>query len=288
MKKQKVALVTGGSSGIGHHTARQLRDQGFVTYAAARRVGRMRELAEHGVRPIAVDLADETSIATCVKTVLEEEGPIDVLVNNAGYGSYGSIEEVTLQEARRQIEVNLFGLAALTRMVVPGMRQRRSGRIVNISSIGGVANTPYAGWYAASKFALEGLSMSLRQELAPFGVHVIIVRPGATRTAWSGHAIDSLLGVSGQGPYAVAARALAKTLHQVMQNRFASTTPERLARVIVRGIVVDRPRPIYTAPTVALIQPFLARVLPTRVLDALFRLSMRLPRTMGALPPEVR
>ena len=138
----RVALVTGASSGIGERTALRLHEAGFEVYAVARRVERMAALAEAGVHVLAMDVTDDASMTSGVARIVEEQGRIDVLVNNAGYGSYGAVEDVPIDEARRQFEVNVFGLARLVQLVTPHMRARRSGRIVNISSIGTSSTAP--------------------------------------------------------------------------------------------------------------------------------------------------
>src|SRR5512139_4283396 len=175
----RVALVTGGSSGIGECTVRELLDAGFVVYAVARRVERMQALSEAGAHVFAMDVTDDDSMVAGVQRIIDEQGRIDVLVNNAGYGSYGAVEDVPIDEARRQFEVNVFGLARLTQLVTPHMRRRESGTIVNISSIGGKIYEPLGSWYHATKFAVEGLSDSLRVELKPHGIDVVIIEPGA-------------------------------------------------------------------------------------------------------------
>src|SRR5690349_11235995 len=153
----KVALVTGASSGIGEATALKLQALGYTTYAAARRVQRMEHLTKSGIRPLAMDVTDEESMQSGIKQILAEQGRIDVLVNNAGYGSYGALEDVPMSEARNQFEVNVFGLARLTQLVLPHMRRQRHGRIINVSSIGGRIHEPLGDWYHATKFAVEGL-----------------------------------------------------------------------------------------------------------------------------------
>ena len=160
--QRSIALVTGASSGIGKDTALELSNSGFIVYAAARRVNLMQDLAEKGIQPIALDVTDEESILQCISKITEEQGRIDILVNAAGYGCFGAIEDVPLDEARKQFEVNLFGLARLIQLVVPEMRKNRYGKIVNISSMAGKVWMPFGGWYHATKFALEGFSASLR------------------------------------------------------------------------------------------------------------------------------
>src|SRR4051812_21547014 len=196
-----VALVTGASSGIGAATAHRLRELGYDVFATARRTDRLATLAAGGIGTVAADLTDDDAVVALVDEVIGAAGRIDVLVNNAGYGSYGSVEDVPLAEARRQFEVNVFALARLTQLVLPHMRQRRSGRIVNISSMGGRFHEPLGGWYHATKFAVEALSDSLRVDVAPFGIRVVVVQPGAIRTEWSAIAAESVLATSGSGPY---------------------------------------------------------------------------------------
>ncbi len=208
----RVALVTGASSGIGAATARRLARAGFVVYGAARRLDRLAELSGDGVRPLPLDVTADDSMTAAVEQVLADTGRIDVLVNNAGYGSYGAIEDVPMDEARRQIEVNLFGLARMTQLVIPGMRVRGGGRIVNVTSMGGKITTPFGGWYHASKFAVEGLPDALRTELAPFGIDVVVIEPGGTRTEWGGIAMDTAQAASGDGPYAGRVQAMAAAM----------------------------------------------------------------------------
>ena len=207
----RVALVTGGSSGIGEQTALRLQGAGFTTYAVARRVDRMTRLAESGVTTFAMDVTDDASMTGGIGRILDEHGRVDVLVNNAGYGSYGAVENVPIDEARRQFEVNVFGLARLVQLVTPRMRAQRSGRIINLSSIGGKYYEPLGAWYHATKFAVEGFSDSLRLELAPYGIRVVIVEPGPIRTEWNTIARDGLVASSARYGVRAAGRGRART-----------------------------------------------------------------------------
>lgn len=208
----RIALVTGASSGIGEATARKLHALGYVVYGAARRVDRMEKLAADGIRTIAMDVTDDDSLRAGVDRILSETGRIDVLVNNAGYGSYGAVEDVPLDEARYQFEVNVFGAARLIQLVLPGMRAQRSGTIVNISSMGGRIYTPLGGWYHGTKFALEALSDCLRLEAKPFGIEVVVIEPGSIQTEWGDIAASNLRKVSADGPYAERADAMAASM----------------------------------------------------------------------------
>ena len=267
---QRVALVTGASSGIGAQTARALHRAGFVVYGAARRVERMRELAEVGVRTLSMDVTDETSLRSGVDRVHAESGRIDVLVNNAGYGSYGAVEDVPLCEARAQFDVNVFGAAALIALVLPGMRERRSGTIVNISSMGGRIYTPMGAWYHATKFALEALSDSLRLEVAPFGIRVVIIEPGAIRTEWGQIAADNLRSVSGDGPYRDLARRTARTLASSSRPDASMVSgPSVIARTVVTAATARRPRTRYAVGAGAKPLILARTILPDRVFDRL-------------------
>jgi NAD(P)-dependent dehydrogenase (short-subunit alcohol dehydrogenase family) len=272
----KVALVTGASSGIGEATASKLRELGYTTYAAARRVDRMEHLTQSGIRPLAMDVTDDESMQSAVKRILAEEGRIDVLVNNAGYGSYGALEDVPLSEARQQFEVNVFGAARLAQLVLPQMRAQRSGTIVNITSMGGKIYTPLGAWYHATKFALEALSDCLRLEVAPFGVDVVVVEPGSVRSEWGGIAAEKLRAVSGTGPYARQGNAMAESLGSEATRR-RSSPPDLIAKTIAKAVTARRPRTRYAVGYGAKPVIFLHGILPNRWFDAVIRRATGVP-----------
>lgn len=279
--RKRVALVTGASSGIGRETALHLAAAGFDTYAAARRIERMADLVEHGIQVLPLDVTDDASIVACLAAIHQTSGRgVDVLVNNAGYGSYGALEEVPPEEARRQFDVNLFGLARLTQLVVPHMRERRWGRIINVSSIGGVMATPYGGWYHATKFALEGYSTALRQELLPFGIDVAVIRPAGTQSEWGRIATESLQRVSGSGPYGTAVCALMEAFKKGADSPRMVAPASSIAGLIRRAASDARPRTVY-APGLARVFLFARWLLSDRAHDALLRLMFRLPKVMG-------
>ena len=272
----KVALVTGGSSGIGEATAVKLHELGYTTYAAARRVERMEHLKESGIRPLAMDITDDESMQSGVKHILTEEGRIDVLVNAAGYGSYGAIEDVPLSEARYQLDVNVYGVARLIQLVLPHMRAQRSGTIVNITSMGGKIYTPLGGWYHATKFALEALSDCLRLEVKPFGINVVVIEPGGVRTEWPGIAAGKLRKASSGGPYAKQADAVAASLSSEATAR-RSSPPTLIADTIARAVTARRPRTRYAVGYGARPIIFLHAVLPDRAFDAFIRRATGVP-----------
>jgi NAD(P)-dependent dehydrogenase (short-subunit alcohol dehydrogenase family) len=268
----KTALVTGASAGIGEATVKRLMADGYVVYAAARRLDRMAPLAASGARVIALDLTDDASIVAAVEQVRNDAGRLDVLVNNAGYGSYGAVEDVPLEEARRQFEVNLFGAARLIQLALPMMRAQNSGKIVNVSSIGGKLGLAFGAWYHATKHALEGLSDSLRMELIPFGIDVIVIEPGAIRTEWGGIARESLLARSGDTAYGPYARRVAKVF-EGMSSRLQSPA-EKVANVIADAVKARKPRTRYPTAGGASLFLFVRRVLSDRMFDRLmWRLS---------------
>ncbi|HEY3530710.1 MAG TPA: oxidoreductase [Nocardioides sp.] len=263
----RVALVTGGSSGIGEAAARRLQAAGFTTYAVARRVERMSELADAGVTTFAMDVTDDGSMTGGVERILGDRGRIDVLVNNAGYGSYGAVENVAIDEARRQFEVNVFGLARLVQLVTPQMRERESGRILNVSSVGGKYYEPLGAWYHATKFAVEGFSDSLRLELAPYGIRVVIVEPGPIRSEWNTLAREALVESSLGTAYERQAEGVRARMESGDRPMYSSG-PDVVARTIVRAATSRRPRTRYPVGRGARSIVTARRLLPDRALDA--------------------
>ena len=272
-----VALVTGASSGIGEDTAHKLRALGYIVYGAARRTDRLQALTTDGIRPLAMDVTDDASMSSGVNRILEETGRIDVLVNNAGYGSYGAIEDVPINEARRQFEVNLFGLARLTQLVTPHMRAQGSGTIINISSMGGKLTTPLGGWYHATKYAVEALSDALRMELRPFGIDVVVVEPGGIRTEWGAIAADHLEATADGSAYADQIRAVAGAMRSESNQRHYSP-PMVIARTVGKIVTARRPRTRYAVGFLA--KPLIAvrRVLPDRAFDRIIGAAFGFPQ----------
>jgi NAD(P)-dependent dehydrogenase (short-subunit alcohol dehydrogenase family) len=266
----RVALVTGASSGIGASAAIRLSELGFTVYAGARRVDRMSALEPHGIRVLPLDVTDDLSMTSAVDRILAETGRIDVLVNNAGYGSYGSVEDVPIDEGRRQFEVNVFGLARLTQLVLPTMRAQASGRVVNISSIGGKVYEALGAWYHATKFAVEGFSDSLRLELAPFGIKVVIIEPGAIRTEWGGIAAGSAIERSGDTAYAAQAAQLARVYSTADRPNMGSE-PDVVARAIGKAATVKRPRARYAVGSFAKPIVWSRKLLPDAAMDFAMR-----------------
>jgi short-subunit dehydrogenase len=271
----KTALVTGASSGIGEATALKLAELGYTVYGGARRVERMAGLAERGVNILKMDVTDDESMVNGVDQIIADAGRVDVLVNNAGYGSYGALEDVPMSEAKYQFEVNIFGLARLTQLVLPHMRSQRTGYIVNISSVGGKIYEPLGSWYHATKFAVEGLSDSLRLEVAPFGVRVVVVEPGAIATEWSAIAAENLVKTSGETAYADLARNSAAMLNMTDGNPRLASPPSVIADAIAKAVSSRRPRPRYAVGGGAKPVLLLRRTLSDRAFDAVVSRAFR-------------
>jgi short-subunit dehydrogenase len=241
---KKVALVTGASAGIGMETAKVLAQNGYIVYAAARRIERMNGLVKLGIHPITMDVTDDESMTSSIQNIIKNDGRIDVLVNNAGFGLYGAVEEVSMKEARYQLEVNVIGLARLSQLVIPQMRQQQSGKIVNITSIGGKISSPMGAWYHASKFAVEALSDNMRMELKPFGIDVVVIEPGGVKTEWGGIAMENLMKSSSSGPYKNTAENMV-ALNKKFESRNAE--PGLIAELILKAITVKNPKTRYHA-----------------------------------------
>ncbi|MET8150828.1 oxidoreductase [Actinoplanes sp. NPDC049668] len=260
----RVAIVTGASAGIGAATSRLLHERGFRVYAVARRLDRMAPLAALGIDTVRADVTDEADLVALVDRVVTGSGRIDVLVNNAGYGSFGALEDVPLDEARRQFEVNVFGAARLCQLVLPQLRARGAGRIINVSSIGARMYQPLGGWYHSTKYALEGLSDCLRVELRPLGIDVVMIQPGGIDTEFPRVAGERLLATSGDGAYAGYARRYAASLNSDARG---ISPPSVVARAIVRAATARRPRARYPVGRGARAALLARWLLPDRVYD---------------------
>ncbi len=285
-------LITGCSSGIGRAAAISLYNAGFPVYATARNADTLTDLAGRGIHTLALDVTDETSMTRAVAAVEDNAGWIGVLINNAGYGLYGPVEQQPMAEIRRQFETNVFGPVRLIQLVLPGMRGRGRGRILNVSSMGGRATLPGGAFYHASKYAVEAISDALRMEVAQFGIDVVLIEPGPVNTPWNDVAAASLStavpgagdagpGAAGDGddPYAAYKAAVAAsfvTAHNGPLARLGSTA-DGVARVITHAVTARRPRTRYLINPVARSVVTLNRLLPGRAYDAVLRRQYKLP-----------
>jgi NAD(P)-dependent dehydrogenase (short-subunit alcohol dehydrogenase family) len=239
-------LITGCSTGIGRATAEHLASRGMTVYATARRPESIADLEQSGCRTLALDVTDEDSMQSAVRTIEEADGAIAALVNNAGYSQSGAVETIPMDELRRQFETNVFGLVRMCQLVLPGMRKAGAGRIVNLSSMGGKLVFPGGGAYHGTKFAVEALSDALRFEVRNFGVHVSIIEPGLIKTQF-GETAHASVPQEDNGPYGKFNAAVAKTTAEAYEGPMAKlgAGPEAVAKVIEKAITARRPRTRY-------------------------------------------
>jgi NAD(P)-dependent dehydrogenase (short-subunit alcohol dehydrogenase family) len=234
---------------MGKETAKTLLKEGYTVYGAARRLERMDDLKELGGIPIKMDITVEEDVVAAVEQIERDHGGVDILINNAGFGQYGPMEDTPLEKARYQFDVCLFGLARLTQLVLPYMREKRAGKIVNISSMGGKIYTPLGSWYHAAKHALEGWSDCLRFELKPFNVDVIIIEPGLIDTGFASVVSSTLPSDSVNGPYRDLVQVLAGA--QDGGNGMRVSPPSVIADTVSKAIKSNRPRTRYAVGAMA-------------------------------------
>ena len=270
MNNKKIVLITGASSGIGFDAAQTLAQQGHKVYAAARRVERMEPLKAFGAQVLKMDVTNEMSMIQGVEAVIQAEGRIDVLVNNAGYGYFGAIENVPLEEARRQLEVNVFGLARLTQLVLPHMRKQGSGRIINISSIAGKMVFYMGGWYNVTKYSVEAFSDALRMEMKPYGIDVVMIEPGAIKTDWGIIAAQHLKESSEGTAYEEAGSQWAHNMDWFYKTKLLSS-PKVITKAISRAVNSRRPKARYCRGRFSISGRILHALIPARWWDAIMR-----------------
>lgn len=261
----RVVLITGASSGIGKATALRLIKDGHIVYGAARRMEKMTDISDAGGTAIGMDICDEDEIRAAVERILSDHGRIDVLINNAGFAINGAIEQVPITDARRQFEVNLFGLAALTQRVLPVMREQQGGHIINVSSVGGKVYSPLGAWYHATKHALEGWSDCLRVETAQFGIQVSIIEPGAIQSEFEDGMTETMLEYA-QAPYDDLAKAYVAATRKNYDGS-PSTSPNVIADIVAKAVSTNRPKTRYVGGKLAKPVLFLRRWLPDRWFD---------------------
>ena len=269
----KVVLITGASAGMGREAAILLAKGGHRVYAGARRMDRMADLADHGVTPVELDVTNSDDNERVVTQIVDATGRIDVLINNAGFGLYGPVEEIPLDDARYQFEVNLFGVAHLTQLVMPHMRAQGSGRIVNISSVGGKVFSPFGSWYHATKHALEGWSDCLRLEAAPFNIQVVLVQPGLIRTDFGDVAAEQLRKY-GDGAYRSQVAPLLK-MRDDGRVKDRGTKAEVLAEVFVEAATSAKPRRRYVKGMLGRPALFVRKWLGDGIYELTLRLAIR-------------
>ena len=277
----KAVLITGCSTGIGRATALHLVGLGtYTVYATARRPETLSELEAAGCRTLALDVCDEESMEAAVAAVEEAEGAVWALVNNAGYSQSGAVESVPLESIRRQFETNVFGLIRMCQLVLPKMRDRREGRIVNIGSMGGKLTFPGGGIYHATKYSLEAISDAMRWELDGFGIKVVLIEPGLITTSFGETAHGSVGATDDDGPYAEFNRQVAKTTAGVYEGPMAKlgAGPEAVARKIEKALTSSRPRARYTVTPSAKLSIGQRKLLSDRMWDRAMTTQFKRPR----------
>ncbi|HXN22170.1 MAG TPA: SDR family NAD(P)-dependent oxidoreductase [Candidatus Dormibacteraeota bacterium] len=277
-KQSSSVLITGATDGLGRAAALLLAERGYRVFAAGRSAEKRAQLdslaREHNLplETIEMDVCEDSSVKRGVAAILAKVSSVDVLINNAGFGYYATVEDLRMEDLRRQFETNLFGVVRVTQAVLPGMREQRSGRIINVSSVAGKVAPPLFGAYSGSKFALEGLSDALRLELYPFGIHVILIEPGYIPTGFqkiSGELSSYYFDAAKSGPYARVYENAARSTSSSRQN--SRSTPDDFAGVVLHAIETPRPNPRYTITALAAITRWGKRILSDRAIDALLR-----------------
>jgi NADP-dependent 3-hydroxy acid dehydrogenase YdfG len=279
----KAVLITGCSSGIGEATARRLAAGGWTVYATARRLESIEHLQDAGCRTLALDVTDEDSMRAAVDEVQRAEGGVGVLVNNAGYSQGGAIEQVPLEAVRRQFETNVFGLIALTQLVLPGMREQHWGKVVNIGSMGGRLTFPGAGLYHATKYSLEAISDALRFEVKGFGIDVVLIEPGLIVTEFAATAVARASEAgedTADGPYTKFDSKLAALTTGVYEGpmRHLGGGPDVVAKAIEKAISRRRAPsrvPVTASARLSILQ---RKLTPDRVWDAAMRVQFPQPK----------
>lgn len=276
----RTVIITGCSSGIGQATAARLAQRGdWTVYATARNTDTLAELESVGCRPLALDVTDEDSMVAAVDIVKNESGTIDALVNNAGYSQSGATETLDLDDVRRQFETNVFGLVRMSQLVLPSMRERREGRIVNISSMGGKLVFPGGGAYHATKHAVEAFSDALRFEVAGFGVKVVIVEPGLITTNFDQAAVASM-DLDDQGPYGEFNRKVATATSDVYKGpmKRLGGPPDAVAKVVEKALTARSPKSRYTVTPSAKLTLATRGIMSDRLWDRAMRSTFPQPR----------
>lgn len=270
---KKVILITGASSGMGKESAKKLIQQGHTVYAVARRIDQMQDLKTLGGHPIQMDVTNEADIDKVVDTIIQKEGKVDVLWNNAGYGLYGSIEDVSLDEARKQMEVNVFGMAAMTQKVVPHMRGANNGLIINTSSMGGKMYFPMGAWYHASKHAVEGLSDCLRLELKPFNIKVVVLEPGFIATEFGPVLLSNFEKLPQNSAYRNMMDKIIEGTRKAAQGN-GSSKPGVIADAVIKIVNSGNPKPRYKVGKFSVMMPWMRIYLGDKIFDKIVMSQM--------------
>ena len=271
----KVILITGASSGIGKDAALKLIQDGNIVYGAARRVDKMSDIVDAGGHAIELDITNSEQIKSAVSRIIEEQGKIDVLFNNAGYAVYGAVETVSIDDAKRQFDVNIFGLAEITKEVLPHMRKQRSGTIINTSSMGGQIYTPFGAWYHATKHALEGWSDCLRIELKQFNINVVVIEPGGIHSEFGDVMYDPMIKRSKGTPYETMSKAVANATKKMYNKKGELSDPSVISNLVSKAVKSNRPKTRYVAGKFAKPMMFIRKYFGDKIFDKVIMSTMK-------------
>lgn len=272
LQSKKIILITGASSGIGKVTAIKLIEEGHIVYGAGRNLSGLKGLIDKGGHALIMEMSSHESIEEGVKKIVSEQGKIDVLWNNAGFGLFGPVEDISIEKARYQFEVNLFGLADITRQVLPVMRARRTGLIINTSSMGGKIYTPLGAWYHATKHALEGFSDCLRLELKEFGINVVLLEPGIIETGFTDGLLGNFPRESAEGPYS---RIVKSILSAAEKKVIRGSDPELIAKTVKKIIAAKNPKTRYLTGKLAKPLVYMRSIFGDKIFDKILLSQLR-------------
>lgn len=272
---KKVILITGASSGIGKDAAFKLIKEGHIVYGAARRLRNMDDLVQAGGHAIELDVTKTDQIKAAVDRILQEQGKIDVLFNNAGYAVYGAVETVDISDAKRQFDVNIFGLAEMTKAVLPAMRKQKSGTIINTSSMGGKMYTPLGAWYHATKHALEGWSDCLRLELKAFNIDVVVIEPGGIATEFGDVMYDPMVQRAKGTTYEEITNKMAASTKEMYSKEGQLSPPSVISNLVSKAVNSKRPKTRYVAGKFAKPMMFIRKYFGDRVFDKIIMSQLK-------------
>ncbi len=264
----KVVLITGASAGFGNLAVKELLKQGHTVYAGARRLEKMRDIEKLGAKIYKMDVTSDEDVTKVVADIIKNEGKTDVLINNAGYGGYGMVEAVSLKEAQRQFDANVFGLARVTKAVLPHMRTKRRGTIINMSSLVGKVSSPMIGWYGASKHAVEALSDALRAEVKGFGIKVAIIEPGAMATEFLDVALKQIQTVNHPEEYNA---NVSNFVESFKKNYARAPGAEKVVKAILKATNSSNPKARYTVGSDCKMAMMMRGILPDKAMDSVMR-----------------
>lgn len=275
----KTVLITGASQGIGKLAALKFRGQGYNVIAVSRSISKSQELKSKGIDLFDMDISNDESINSAFEKIYAKYPKIDILVNNAGFSQNGFVEELTLEQLRYQFAVNVFGLIKVTQMVLPSMRKAKTGKIINIGSVGGDFTSPGASAYHASKYAVESFSDGMRQELKFFGIDVVLIKPGGVSTDFTANARSNYPEAIEGNPYGTLRRKFNDMLDTILDPDKSSVSllsPDKVVSVILTAATTEKPKPRYKVGALAKMIPLMKRLMSDKSFDNMLLKQLKL------------